>query len=1117
MFTPWLTRLFGKTTRTPRRQRRAARPATRAAFRPRLEALEDRTLLSVSTISIASSGTQMGNASSSTAPGSVSANGQYDVFVSGATNLVNGVTIVPFTGNHIYLRNASTGTTSLVDVATSGTTSGDQGAGSPAITPDGRYVAFLSGSDNLTNNDQNPSRSEVYVRDLLAGQTFLVSLGIDGKPANNQMDGTLSIAADGQGHLFLAYQTKATNLTQGDRNSNNDQVFVTAFNLDAGGNIQYGSLNTTLVSADNTSTGNGSNGDSLSSILSQDGSTLVFTSQATNLNIPGGYSDNIPRFSNLYLYSLAGKTLTLLSAEPTPSTAATGNQRSFLDLGYGGLQQAISDDGRYTVFDSNSDNMIPGIVTNGERNVYFRDLVSGATSLVSISSDGQSGANGTSVWPFMTPDGRYVAFGSDASNLAGTTYGRRQIFVRDMQQGQTYMVSLGIDGQPGNGGFYPVLSIAETSDGRLAIAYATNSTNLTANDTSTAQNVFVTTFNLDASGNILSSTRTTTLASPTGSGNGGNDDSNYPILSKDGSTLAFMSRASNLVGETPDSNHWQLFTYNLAAGTLTQVSPAAPSGQTTDTSYLESVSDNGQYLAYVYENHNTGLHEVLAWNAATGTNTVIFTGQGDPLPIAYDTIISGDGSTIAIRAGNVYGRASIYAASNWQSGNPTIKQVSPSLAGNVWSNQSPRISDDGKIITYQLTPNDGRIPKQVYVYNNGVITEVTLATTGNDSNGDADTPLVSADGSTIVFNSNASNLVAGMIDFVSGQSNVYAYSVASKTISLASAQGPGVYTTDEHIRSIGLSDSGQYVVFQSSANDLLGNLSGSDNVYTEDVLAGIPALISANWAGQDPVYDGGSFSPVISGDGSTVAFQSTRSDLIAGKNIGGWQIYSRNWLAASPHTTLVSVNSAGNGGANDYTENPSISDNGSVIAFDSPATNLVSNDPNSNHYTQIFVRNLGSNTTTLASVNSTGTDGGNNNSNTAVLSGDGSTLLFNSQAADLVSGVSVSPNTANVYAFSPVPGAGGVSLSISAPMQPATSPASSATGLVKSYSTNTAGGAQDGTDPIGFLDDKVHGAVSSDHSLFAEVDRLFSDELGLLANLALALDPLAVPLLALTE
>jgi hypothetical protein len=788
-------RLFRGPSHASKRQRRAAsRPVKTLAFRPRLEALEDRTLLSVSAISIATSGTQMGNNSSSAAIGLFSANGRYDVFTSRATNLVNGISISG--GNHVYLRNLSTGTTSLVDVATNGTTSGNDQGIAPSITPDGRYVAFLSGADNLTNNDQNPARSEIYVRDTSAGQTFLVSLGTDGKPGNSLVDGTPSIAEDGQSNLLVAYASRATNLTSGDSNSNYDQVFVTTFTLDAGGDIQYSSLNTTLVSADNTSTGNGGNGDSVNPLLSQDGSTLDFTSKAANLNVPGGYSNNNTAL-NLYQYSLATQTLSLISAEPTPdgvtTTAATGNDPS--KIRYNGLsaadrldsiyQESLSSNGQFAVFTSTSDNMVPGATINKGRNVYLRDLVNGSTSLVSISRDGTGGGNADN--PVVTPDGRYVAFQSDARNLTSRDIGSTQVYVRDMQQGQTYLVSLGIDGNLANKGDFLTSSIAETSNGQLVIAYRTNSTNLTANDTNSSNDqVFVTTFNLDGSGNIQEDTRTTQLASATSTGNGGNGASDDAILSKDGSTLAIASFASNLPGETADNAdgriHTQISTFNLASGTLTQVSPAPPSGDTADSTKLSSLSDNGQYLAYIYQNVQTGFTEVLAWNAYTGTNSVIDTSTQDAHPLLTQPVISGDGSTIAFRAGNVDGRAVIRATNDWQSGNPTLRQVSPDLSTYVFSGQNPSISDNGQVIAYQLTPSG--FPNQVYVWNNGTITEVSAAVSGGGSNGISDTPEVSADGSTVLFNSAANNLLTGVINFGVGQSNVYAYNVGTRAVSL---------------------------------------------------------------------------------------------------------------------------------------------------------------------------------------------------------------------------------------------------------------------------------------------------------------------------------------------
>jgi hypothetical protein len=458
-------------------------------------------------------------------------------------------------------------------------------------------------------------------------------------------------------------------------------------------------------------------------------------------------------------------------------------------------QETLSSTGRFAVFTSTSDNLVSGPTTGFSSNVYLRDLLNGTNSLVSISSTGTSGVAGGSFanQPVVTPDGRYVAFVSDSPDLTSNSNGGEQVYVRDVQQGQTYLVSLGTDGNPANTNDVVKPSIAETGNGQLVIAYQSKATNLTGTDTNSSNpQVFVTTFNLDAGGNIAYDTRATELASADSTGNGGNGTSDDAILSKDGSTLAFESLAADLAGEGLDNadghQHVQVFTYNVASGALTQVSPAPPAGQTTDSSWLSSISDNGQYLAYDFRNNNTGVTQVLAWNANADTNTVIPNPGGTSYPGLYATVISGDGSTIAFTAGNAYGHGVIYAAGNWRSGSPTFAQVTPSPSANVFSSQYPSISDNGQVIAYQVTPAGSN--RQVYVWNKGTRTEASAAR-GGDSNGTADTPAVSADGSTVTFDSTASNLVSGMID-IAGEENVFAYNVPSRATSLVSAQGPGI-------------------------------------------------------------------------------------------------------------------------------------------------------------------------------------------------------------------------------------------------------------------------------------------------------------------------------------
>jgi hypothetical protein len=993
----WI-RSLQKTSQSSRRQNRAAARSRPLAFRPQLQLLEARELLSASPVSIAATGAVMGNGTSVAAANALSADGVYEVFASGAKNLTSDITVDNY-GSDVYRRNLSTGVTSLVNVNAAGTAVSSNQAIQPAISPDGRYVVFVSSSRDLTNNDATVSSAQVYVRDMQLSQTFMVTLNRAGTNGGNS-DSLTPVVSDASGILAVAYASRATDLTTGD-NSVKQQIFASTLQLNAAGAIQYNTLATVLISSDPG--GNGGNFDSGAPLLSKDASTVGFTSQATNLNIPGGYNANTIA-TNFYVYTLANSTLKVLSVEPTTTTAATGSQMSFLaqaPLSNAGNTQSISSNGQYAIFMSASDNLVPGVLTFNMTNVYRRDLVNGTTSLVSIDPTNTQGVNGGDFAreAVISADGRYVAFSSDSDNLvSGATGG---VYVRDMQQGQTYFVSLGIDNVSANAS-NPSIGV---SAGKLVVAYNSNATNLTAGDTvSNHPQVFVTSFELDGSGNIQANTRTTTLASADSTGNGGDGDSSPPVISADGSTVGFTTRAQNLVGETPDSannfNHIQLFTYKVGAGTLTQVSPAAPPGGTVDATNLLSISANGQFLTYdfvvVTPTSNTGF--IYGWNGTT--NIQIYTSTGATFPIVGAPVVSADGSTIAFLAGNVYAFSANYVAANWQSGTPSLTQIGVSPAGLPDSISAPMISGDGKVVAYTYEP-DAATPFQLYIYANGAAFAAGPAT-----NGDAGTPVVSADGSTVIFNSVADNVVPGVLDFNKRSPNLYSYNVSAKAISLLSAKAPGLFTIDNNTLSASISDDGRYVAFFTGANDMFGGLDPfAASVVAEDIQLGKATQVAA--------VVGQLTATVLSGDGTTVAFST--NVVLTSIPISGVQLYSSNWLAASPAYTLLSVNSQGTGGANDNIVNPTISDNGQVVAFASVANNLTSIPNSTNHY-QIFVRNQANQTTTMASANSGGTDGGNDNSLSAFVSADGSVVTFNSPATDLVANVSASGGFTNVFA-----------------------------------------------------------------------------------------------------
>ena len=109
---------------------------------------------------------------------------------------------------------------------------------------------------------------------------------------------------------------------------------------------------------------------------------------------------------------------------------------------------AISGNGRYVAFTSSADDLVANVIYNAihnAQNVFVRDLQTGTTTLVSVSTDGVHAGNGDSFSPTISADGRYVLFHSKASNLASGSFGtgNENLFLRDLQTGTTYALTSG--------------------------------------------------------------------------------------------------------------------------------------------------------------------------------------------------------------------------------------------------------------------------------------------------------------------------------------------------------------------------------------------------------------------------------------------------------------------------------------------------------------------------------------------------------------------------------------------------------------------------------------------------------------------------------------------------
>jgi flagellin-like hook-associated protein FlgL len=166
------------------------------------------------------------------------------------------------------------------------------------------------------------------------------------------------------------------------------------------------------------------------------------------------------------------------------STDSSGNQGS--NGGYLSAT-AISQDGRFVAFSSDSTNLVAGD-TNGAQDTFIKDMLSGVTTRVSTDSSGNQ-ANSTTWVSAISAEGRFVAFDSLASNLvAGDTNGVRDTFIKDTVSGVTTRISVDSSGVQGNAQSFSAGGLS--ADGRFMF-FQGDASNLVAGDTNGAGDIFL--------------------------------------------------------------------------------------------------------------------------------------------------------------------------------------------------------------------------------------------------------------------------------------------------------------------------------------------------------------------------------------------------------------------------------------------------------------------------------------------------------------------------------------------------------------------------------------------------------------------------------------------------
>lgn len=416
-----------------------------------------------------------------------------------------------------------------------------------------------------------------------------LSLSLDGALANGR-SGRSALSFDGGQVVF---ETNATNLFPAAPNAQSD---IVRYDARSGHRDR---LSQTAIPGGGVA--NAANGASSAPAVSADGRFSAFASEAPGITL-------IPALGLRQVYRTSlGYPRTALNGAVTPapdfvSITADGQ------VGNGASDNpALSQDGRYAVFESTATNFGPGL--DGTRQVWRKDLVSGELLLVSGTAGPGNGPSGTAA---ISWDGRWVAFQSTATNLATGASGS-QIYLKDVVTGSLRLISAA-GGQPGNAG--ATMPRIDARAGR--VVFVTAATNLGFANLAGKRQIAA----ADLATGVIR------LASPGIGGLAANGDSDQPSLSADGRFVAFRSAATDLAAGIAGNGFSQVWLRDIDRGATALVtqSPAGTAGG--GNSANPALAGDGSALAFASE-----ARDLVNGNPAAGQTYL----AANPLPLPEKT------------------------------------------------------------------------------------------------------------------------------------------------------------------------------------------------------------------------------------------------------------------------------------------------------------------------------------------------------------------------------------------------------------------------------------------------------------------------------------------------
>jgi len=276
----------------------------------------------------------------------------------------------------------------------------------------------------------------------------------------------------------------------------------------------------------------------------------------------------------------------------------------------------------------------------------------------------------------------------------------------------------------------------------------------------------------------------------------------------------------------------------------------------------------------------------------------------------------------------------------------------------------------------------------------------SIASDGTEADGDTTDAALSGDANTVAFVANASTLVEsdtnGVADvFIRIRDKSTTQRISENEAGVEGNAASGTVVANE--RSVSLSSDGEFVAYTASATNLItDDFNSAEDVFLYKVSQNQTSLVSASAAGAQG--DAASYGAFTTSSGAKVTFTSAATNLVSGDTNSATDIFIKTVSDGAISRVSVSE-SAAEANGNSRAAYPS--GDGSLVVFESDATNMVTSDTNSS--ADIFVRNIALETTSRVSVSSAGVEA-NGASSLPVISGDGKIVAFLSAASNLVTG-----------------------------------------------------------------------------------------------------------------